>query len=191
MGGNSSDKIKTLLTQTNAFDRCERYVYFDRIWQDTMTLKTCAELVHQYMLELNEKLSFIPEDKSGFVILTPDSVAGGLGILPVSFFVADRLGCQVSVWKEYADVKWGTSKIVGNRTRNNVCVVLQDVVDHGTTAVRIAHNIKEFNWKFILYLAVVANSSSETGVGRALKQVQEILGSEPAFRHILSVEELL
>jgi hypothetical protein len=185
--------LKTLLTQANAVDVETNYVHFDRVWQKPNNLKYCADLVYLYLIELNKEFdNLLLEDKSSLVIISPDSVGTNLGIIPVSFLVANKIGCHVAVWKELADIRWGTSAVIGPSNPDLICITLQDVVRHGTTALKIANSIKDLKWKFVLYLAAVLNhEEGDLAVKTTLIKVGEILEEIPKFRYILSRDDLI
>ena len=189
---NISDNLRLLIHEANAFDKAGHYINFDHIWQDPHKLKLCAEIIGQHLQLLVNDIVAGGINKSNLVLLTPDNIGGSLGILPISFLVAEKLELNIAVWKEYADVRWGTSAILGYREANAVCILLQDVVDQGTTAIRVAQSIKELTWKFPVYSSVVLNSENEKkGVMQSLDKVSLILGERPVFRNIISIKELV
>lgn len=188
-----SKQIQLLIKDTSAFDKGKKYVNFSHIWVEPNNLEKCAKLVIDYLQELNKDNNYFqPEEIDNLVILSPDNIGGNLGIVPVAFKIAESLGCKAAVWKEFADIKWGTSRIIGTQKPNQKCIVLQDVVDEGTTAIKIALSIKEIKWKFILYITVVFNPEiRESKITDSLSQVGEILGEPPDFRYIVSINSLL
>lgn len=193
MSNEISDRLKMLLRDADVFDKDENYVYFDRVWHRPDRLRDCAELVYQYLLGLIGGFgNRIPSDMFKVVILSPDSVRSNFGIIPVSVLVADKLGCRVAVWKELADIRWGTSAIMGSvDIRDLTCIALQDVVRRGSTALRMAKTMKELGWSFSLYVAAVLhNESEDRDVIARMEQVESILGERPEFRYIVSAKEL-
>jgi phosphoribosylpyrophosphate synthetase len=192
MSNEIRDRLMSLLQDAGAFDRQQKYVYFDRVWHHPDRLRDCAELVHQYVLGLIRQMSDrVPSDRSKLVILSPDSVRSDFGIIPVSVLVADRLGCRFAVWKELADIKWGTSAIIGTDSHGLVCIVLQDVVRRGSTALRMAQAMKALEWEFLVYVAAVLNNRNEDRDAMAIaEQINSILGQRPEFRYILSTQQL-
>ena len=185
----SSKKLKSLLNQAEAFNESRNYIYFDRIWGNPENIRKCAELFYEEILILNKKASFIQNPNP--VILSADSAGGNMGIIPVSFFVAEKLNCPATIWKELANIQWGTAAILGNPKPNQSCILLQDVVDHGTTIVKVAHTVKELNWKLILYLTgVINNKKGVDDVNMSLDIVENLLGERPKFHYIASIEEL-
>lgn len=186
-----SDKLRVLIRQANAYDKPRHYINFDQIWQDPQTLRDCTELITHYLANLVEELIAKGTDRSKIVLLTPDSVGGALGILPIGFLAASKLDLKIAVWKEYADVRWGTSAIIGFKEHAASCILLQDVVDQGTTAIRVAQNINELAWKFPIYASAVLNSENDAmAVDQSLGKVSLILGEKPVFRYIISEKEL-
>ena len=187
----SSEELRDLIRETGAFDKSRHLVYFDRIWHRPDKLRICADIIYQKLANIEEGLLKSGINKANLVLLTADSVEGNLGIVPMGFFIAEKLGWHMAIWKEYADVRWGTSAILGYREYNATCILLQDVVDQGTIAIRIAQSIKTLSWKFAVYFSAVLNSeNADNGVNNSLDKASLILGERPVFHYIISADEL-
>jgi phosphoribosylpyrophosphate synthetase len=182
-------QLKGLLLDSGAYNADKHFVYFDRIWHHPARLSTCAELIYQFLLE--QVHPHIPADRSQLVLLSPDAIRSNFGIIPVSVLVAAKLGCRFAVWKEMANLNWGTSAIMGSDVPDLYCIALQDVVSRGHTAVRMAQSIKSRGWQFPLYFcAVLNNRDGPELVRRNLSKIEPILGQVPQFHYILSASDL-
>ncbi len=181
------EKFRQLLDKSQALDRNKHYVDFSHIWKDPSTLSDCAGLISEFLLQLNIDNKYIHYGHvDDLVLLSPDNLGGNFGIIPVTFTVAKTLGCKIAIWKEFANIEWGTSSLIGCTEKNLKCILLQDVVDEGTTALKIASHIKELNWNFILYYAAVLNTNNrEMNIEKTMTEVGEILGKKPDFKFII------
>ncbi len=192
MDNDAQKQLKRLLIESGAFEAAKDYVAFDQVWHDPLLLTTCADLVYQHFVELVERhRENIPVDKSRLVLLVPDAIRSNFGIMPVGVLVASRFGCRFAIWKEMADISWGTSAIMGSELPDLHCIVLQDVVSRAHTAIRIAQSLKMRKWCFDMYVAVILNNKDEAEPAlNNLKKIEQILGYKPEFDFMLSARHL-
>lgn len=185
-----SQKFKDLLLDVGVYNKERRYVEFDRVWYEPKTLEYCADLVCDYLKAIQEETEF-PKDPTNIVLLSSDALRSDFGMLPISSVVANRLGYRFAVWKEMADIKWGTSSIMGTTLPGLFCIVLQDVVSRGHTSIRIAQSMKSLDWKFAFYIAAVLNNKHDGySLNTTMDKIFPILGSRPTFKHIISAGDL-
>ena len=175
-------------------DQKTRYVRFDPVWYDPGGITQIVDMVYEVLLTVLRDT--LPDDLSRLVLLSPINTRPDLGAIPIAVLLSQRMGCRFAVWKEYADVKWGSSAIIGVTTEQLECIVLQHVVRHGTSAARIAQIIErdELHWDFKTYLAILYNdlgTSSEQAITDSLHEVKSLLGKQPTFYHIIAASELI
>ena len=183
-----AEKLRKLLLDVGAYNKEKHYVEFDRVWYEPKTLNYCADLICEYIRTIQDQF---PKETSNIILLSSDDLRSDFGIIPVSSVVANKLDYRFAVWKEMADIKWGTSSIMGNTTPGLFCIVLQDVVSRGHTSIRIAQSMKTLDWKFAFYITVVLNNKHDGySVDTTMDKISPILGTRPNFRYIVSASDL-
>ena len=189
--GDIRDELIRVLNEAEVLEG--DYVHFERVWANTRLLRQCANLVAEDLELLDKGLNFIPQSKN-LIILTPDTVEGRLGALPLSFFVAEKMGINVVVWKEYADFLWGRAKLIGDvKSANKVAVLLQDVFESGTTAQKICYTLKrlkKLDWRIPLHYTVVHGGRKEYGEGAKGNELFDCLKTETKREFGVSVRDL-
>jgi len=193
MNTNQKNELKSIIHKSGALNKKEKYIYFDRVWHEINNLSKWANITHKYLEEQIEELNNnFNCDISNLVILSPDTVRASYGIIPVSVIVSNLLGCRFAIWKEFADIKLGTSGIYGTNQEGLTCIALQDVVRRGGTLTRMAFAVKKRKWNLALYISAIFNNEfGEKFVNNSLKEVNTILGLKPLFRFMLTIDELL
>lgn len=181
-----------LFKRIEVFDKEKQVISFDHVWYDPNNLQECSSIIYTYFFEQNDAISpLLKKDLSRLMLISPDIIGENLGVLPLSFFIAQKIGCQVSVWKELADIKWGTSAILGDIQSSYDCILLQDVIHQGATALKVAHNLKGLNWNLVAYLGIILdNKNGPDNVNQTLSKIGGLFGSTPIFEYILTVNDL-
>lgn len=183
------EKFLNLINKAEAYSAEKKYVDFSAIWQNPNHLKVCAEVMCSFLLEINgNDRYFSRENLDSLVLVSPDSLGGNLGIIPATILISQYMGCKLSVWKELADIQWGTSAITGCKLRNLNCILIQDVVDEGTTAMKMVPHLKDLNWKLVLYYSAVFNPSYSKGnKDQTMHKLADMLGYNTEFVSIVDL----
>lgn len=186
-----------VLNNAQVLDTETGYIYFERLWANIQLLRKCSDIVYEELLALDADLKFLPNKCSDLVFLTPDAVEGRLGALPLSFLVAEKFGSNVVVWKEYADIKWGRAKLLGNLDNlsdKTTAVIIQDIVESGTTALKILYMLDTLgiNWQIPLHYSVVYGGRSVFGgkIDNNFKKIDRISKENIVFKYGVSVDNL-
>lgn len=186
--------IRSLMYTASALNKSKNYVNFYRLWLNQDIADECGALIAEFIKDINSSQKYYSFDNLvNLVIISPDNIGGNLGVIPITFTVAKTIGCKkVAIWQEFADLKWGTPSLISSGETNLDCIILQDVVDKGTVAIKIAHAIKELKWNLRLIVAVVLNPS-RTGADmqKTISEIYKIIGYEPDFKYIMSMDYLL
>ena len=150
-------KIATFLKNIPIIDNEKDYVFFERLWSNTEKLRGFSELIVEDLLEINKEYNYLPRRIRDFAILTPDTVEGRLGALPLSFFVSEKLKTNVIIWKENANIKTGSSRFIGNLDNIKSVLLLQDIVEQGTTVFKIKLAMRKWDvkWTLSMHYAVI------------------------------------
>ena len=180
-------QLKELISSSSVYDEEKKYFDFSKIWSNPEKLICCSNLISSYIEnEVFANLKISKKEQKKYILVSADNIGSSFGTIPIAFRISEIMGFQNAVWKEYSNITWGTPALFGNGNDNDTCIVLQDVVDEGTTAIKLAYDLKNNNWKFLLYIAIVYNPAVKGAtIESTLSSIERILGEKPKFFYIL------
>lgn len=176
-------KIATFLKNIPIIDAEKDFVFFERLWSNTKKLRDFSDLIVEDLLEINKEYNYLPRSTRDFAILTPDTVEGRLGTLPLCFFVSEKLKTNVIVWKENANIKTGSSRFIGNLDNIKSVLLLQDIVEQGTTILKIKLAMRRLDvkWSLSIHYAVIHG-------GRQINTSPQSILDDEIFNFMISEE---
>ena len=176
-----------LIRQYEAFDPERRWVNLDHLWHASGAFKSYTRLLIKYVrLVMGDSLS--PD----VVILAADTSRSSFGILPAAAVAAYELGCDFTIWKELGDLTWGIPRFFPEPEPGKTCIILQDIVRWGTTVLKVAADLEDYDWSLLAYMAVVQVSEGEERLQATLQELIDTGRTTADFRPsvLLTTDEL-
>ncbi len=133
------------------------WVYLDRLWREVDRRSQFVDIATEYLKLLLDKDSGVSGGYRDVVVVSPDTISSSYGSAPVVFSAAERIGVRVAIWEEHGEIPGNRPRMIGTEAGDLHVVVLQDVVRHAGTAVRMLDALKDRNWYLNAYACFVLN----------------------------------
>ena len=178
--------LRKLISKTHAYNERKHWVSLDPLWYHHKHREPYTSIVESYLDCL------FGSGLQDYVLLCSDTITPAFGLLPVAMLVAHSKRCSFAVWKELGSITWGDSRLYFDSDKPVRCVVLQDVVRHGTTLLKMSEELDAKYWAIVSCVAMVKNSYDPGLLQKTLDQLanQENVASEFFFHSLLDVSDL-
>ena len=163
----------------------KQWVHVDRLWYEVEARTSFAQIVADYVRALMG--SCLPEET---IILTPDTISSSYGVAPLVFIAAHELKCRAAVWQEVGDFARGKPLLIGPDHRDLKCIVLQDVIRHGTTILKILPTLQPLRWDLVAYACFVMNSQYPEQLERTKREYRERTGCDLNLQYLVTAADL-
>jgi hypothetical protein len=182
-----SSRLKPLLYKSAAIGVGTGQVDFDKVWFSPDSRATYVQILVGCLRNFIDV-----SDSENWVLLSTDTLSSVFGIIPAVSLAAHELGTHLAVWKEAADIKWGSSKLFGPTDKALKCCVLQDALSGGTTILKMESDLALTKWTVSAYLSMVVATRSLDAIKEYIRQLGQNLhqGTPIAFAYILQTSEL-
>jgi hypothetical protein len=175
-----------LCREVSVVDKSHHWVHIDRLWWEVDTRTRFSRIVAQYLRLLLENYS--PEQT---IIVTPDTISSSFGITPLVFIAGQGLGYPVAIWQEIGDFATNKSILIGTRRSHLKCLVLQDVIRHGTTILKMLGSFTERQWDLTCYACLALNCRHHSLLERTKQEYRERTGRELDMQYLVTADTLI
>jgi len=170
--GQPAKDLKTLLESCCAIDPDTYFIDFDTIWSRPEHRKTLISIMEASLSIVVGSLPYLK-----VVLLSPDNLRRPYGLIPVTGYLANKLGTYMAVWKEAASVSTGLGNLYGPSDTPLDCFVFQDVIAGGSTIRKMIPTLSKSAWNIRAYICLVLARPENLRVEQNLKRLAEASSS--------------
>lgn len=182
------ENLRLLFEQYNVLDGESNWYYLNRLWYDMEPRESFIKILERFWKE-----EIKPVEKS--VVIIPEGISSSFGILPAVSRLVYDFDYTLVIWKEFGDILTVEPYIFPGRSyleervpgpRN--CIVLQDVINKGTTLSKMADQLKRHKWKIQVYAGVIQFPESVKRLKQSVDENPEVLSSDFRIASIAFVD---
>jgi hypothetical protein len=166
------------------------WLSLDRLWVEVNTRTALARVITEYLRWVVNTMCPASGLES-IVLVSPDTVSSAFGITPVLFIAADRLGVRAAVWQEQGDLVSNKPLLIGSEARDLDCVVVQDVIRHGVTILKMRDSLEQRGWVLRAHVGLVLNCWEPARLQWTKDEFRRVTGNDLPLQYLLSVTELV
>ena len=174
-----------LCREVQVLDKRKQWVSLDRLWWEVEHRTHFAALTTEYLRLL---LGSRPPETT--VIVCPDTISSSFGVTPAVFIAAHALGCPVAVWQEVGDLAGHRPAMIGTSRRRLDCLVVQDVIRHGITILKMLNALAHREWSLVAYACFVLNTWDAKRLDGARAKYKALAGCELHIQYLATADAL-
>lgn len=175
------ERLNKLFRDFEVFDQESKWYYLNRLWYRTESRKVLYELFEKFWLE--EVYAHYDA-----LIVVPEGISSSFGILPMVSRIAHQQKSNFVIWKEFGDILTTEPFLFPEkeylekfRPVSNNCIVVQDVINMGTTLSKMSIQIHALGWRIQKYVGVVQFPEGESKLKNNLAEIANLLTDDFAI----------